>query len=87
MKASLRVTLLLSIVVCAAIRLCSEENLMQNASTLAKAPVASASPSWMNSSIAKLQTELIAKYGDQQRPRIERGLHQVSEFWRERRWR
>jgi hypothetical protein len=35
----------------------------------------------MNTSTSKLQRELTAKYGDQQRPRIERGLQQVAEFW------
>lgn len=39
-------------------------------------------PAWMTSSIAKMETELVAKYGESQRPRIQRGLKQVSEFWR-----
>jgi hypothetical protein len=82
MKASLRLIFLLPVVMCVATRLRSEENLMQNASTPAKAAVATAAPSWINGAIAKLQTDLIAKYGEQQKPRIERGLHQVSEFWR-----
>ena len=30
----------------------------------------------------KVKKELIAKYGDAQNPRVERGLRQVSEFWR-----
>lgn len=38
--------------------------------------------SWMKSSIEKTQKELIAKYGQSQRVRIERGLRQVEEFWR-----
>ncbi|HET7710662.1 MAG TPA: hypothetical protein VFL80_01905, partial [Thermoanaerobaculia bacterium] len=33
-------------------------------------------------SIDKLQAELVAKYGEAQKPRIERGLRQVSQFWR-----
>jgi hypothetical protein len=37
---------------------------------------------WMNSSIEKLQQQLIERYGTGQRSRIERGLHQVAEFWR-----
>jgi hypothetical protein len=82
MKARMRLIFLLSVMMFIATRLRSEENLMQNASTPAKAAVATAAPSWMNGVIAKLQTELVTKYGDQQRPRIERGLHQVSEFWR-----
>jgi hypothetical protein len=80
MKERLALTLLPFIIVCVAIPLCSEEILMQNASTSAK--TSAASPSWMNNSIAKLQNELIAKYGAQQPGRIERGLHQVAAFWR-----
>jgi hypothetical protein len=33
-------------------------------------------------SVAKLQKELTAKYGDAQRARLERGLKQVASFWR-----
>src|SRR5687767_4519624 len=33
-------------------------------------------------SVAKLQKELTAKYGENQRARLERGLKQVSSFWR-----
>ncbi len=39
-------------------------------------------PESMQPSIAKLEGELVARYGDQQRPRIQRGLKQVAEFWR-----
>src|SRR6266704_6800807 len=38
--------------------------------------------SWVNASNAKLERELIAKYGEAQRLRLERGLHQVAELWR-----
>jgi hypothetical protein len=82
MKKRFRLTLLASVLVSVAAPLRSEEILMQNASTPAQTSAATVFPAWMNSSIAKLQTELIAKYGNQQKPRIERGLHQVSEFWR-----
>ncbi len=37
---------------------------------------------WMKSATEKLKKELIAKYGDGQNARVERGLRQVSEFWR-----
>ncbi|MBA3914615.1 MAG: hypothetical protein H0X25_12375 [Acidobacteriales bacterium] len=37
----------------------------------------------MAASIAKMQTALAAKYGDAQKPRIDRGLKQVAEFWRD----
>ena len=39
-------------------------------------------PAWMKDSTAQLQTELTAKYGEGQRARVQRGLKQVSEFWR-----
>jgi hypothetical protein len=39
-------------------------------------------PAWMPQETASLETQLVAKYGEAQRPRIERGLKQVSEFWR-----
>jgi len=42
----------------------------------------STEPSWASASSEKLETELIAKYGESQRARLNRGLHQVSEFWR-----
>src|SRR5450631_51511 len=51
-------------------------------STASAAPVAEVTPSWMKDSDAKMERELVAKYGDSQRERIERGLHQVAEFWR-----
>jgi hypothetical protein len=60
---------------------CSQESQMkktQNADTGALA----ASPEWLKTATTKLQSELIAKYGESQRTRIERGLKQVSEFWR-----
>jgi hypothetical protein len=57
----------------------SEENLMQSSSSAKSSSVA---PAWMNQSIVKLQSELAAKYGNQQAERITRGLHQVSEYWR-----
>ena len=62
---------------CLAAPLFSEEILMQTAPAQA-----SVSPSWMNDSTTKLQKELTAKYGAPQRERIDRGLHQVAEFWR-----
>ena len=43
---------------------------------------ANAQPSWMPASVTKMETELTAKYGDSARPRGQRGLRQVSEFWR-----
>lgn len=42
-----------------------------------------AAPAWFGESSAKLETELAVKYGDAQRPRIQRGLKQVGQFWRD----
>ncbi len=41
-----------------------------------------ATPSWVKDSVSKMERELVAKYGDSQRARLQRGLHQVAEFWR-----
>ena len=37
---------------------------------------------WMKGTTEQLGKELIAKYGEGQRARVERGLRQVAEFWR-----
>ena len=37
---------------------------------------------WMKDSEQKLTAELVAKYGEGQRARLQRGLRQVGEFWR-----
>jgi hypothetical protein len=53
--------------------------------TFAQEHARSAAPSnlsWMTDSMVKLNLELVAKYGDAQRDRIGRGLHQVMEHWR-----
>ena len=42
-----------------------------------------AAPAWMNDATAKLETQLVAKYGEGQRMRVQRGLKQVAEFWRD----
>ena len=39
-------------------------------------------PAWIKASNQKLEGELVKKYGEGQRGRVERGLLQVSEFWR-----
>ncbi len=81
MSQCVRLTLIAVAIACIAVPLSSEENLMQTAPTVAK--TSAATPlAWMNASIAKLQTELTGKYGAQQQPRLDRGLHQVDEFWR-----
>lgn len=35
-----------------------------------------------NESHQRLENELVAKYGEEQRPRIQRGIRQVAQFWR-----
>jgi hypothetical protein len=42
----------------------------------------SAAPAWIKPAAAKLENELVAKYGDSQRARAQRGLKQVCDFWR-----
>lgn len=37
---------------------------------------------WMRDTIAMIEARLIAKHGEDQRTRVERGLRQVAEFWR-----
>jgi hypothetical protein len=58
----------------------SEETAMAKTPALAEAQTTQ--PAWMNGSVSKMERELSAKYGDAQRARVERGLKQVSEFWR-----
>ena len=37
---------------------------------------------WMKDSMAKLENELVSKYGEEQRARLQRGMQQVGNFWR-----
>jgi hypothetical protein len=39
-------------------------------------------PEWMDRSVARLTDELAASYGEAQRPRLVRGLEQISNYWR-----
>jgi hypothetical protein len=50
--------------------------------TASPAPAAEVTPSWVKDSAAKLERELVTKYGESQRVRVQRGLQQVAEFWR-----
>ena len=38
---------------------------------------------WMDTSVTALEQELLAKFGDAQQRRIQQGLDQVADFWRE----
>jgi hypothetical protein len=40
-------------------------------------------PSWMSQAVSGVEKELVARYGDAQRPRLRRGLDQLAAFWRE----
>jgi hypothetical protein len=60
-------------------RIQSQEQAMSNFSQPA---VQTSAPAWMNTTNQKLEAELIKKYGEGQRVRVQRGLLQVSEFWR-----
>ena len=63
---------------------CSRESGMKDQKESSQGPVQTpAAPGWINGATAKLQSELVQKYGEAQRARIERGLKQVSGFWRE----
>ena len=46
------------------------------------APALAQQPDWMKDSMQKLETELVAKYGESERARIQRGMRQVADFWR-----
>ena len=62
--------------------LAAQEAPMQTSSPTGSAKATAAKqPVWMNSSVSKMESELVGKYGESQRPRIQRGLSQVSEFW------
>ncbi len=39
-------------------------------------------PSWVSTSVERMQAELASKYGEAQRERLQRGLSQVASFWR-----
>jgi hypothetical protein len=51
-------------------------------STASPALAAEVTPSWVKDSVAKVERELVAKYGELQRARVQHGLQQVAEFWR-----
>ena len=60
----------------------SQEFLMAQASAPAAPQHETLTASQLNDSMRKLETELLAKYGDGQKARLRTGLHQVVEFWR-----
>jgi len=46
-------------------------------------PAAFGEQAWIAESVAALEEELVAEYGDEQRIRAKQGLDQVASFWRE----
>lgn len=49
--------------------------------TASTAPATGVNPSWVKDSVARMEKELVAKYGESQSARWHRGLQQVAEFW------
>ncbi len=46
------------------------------------APSLADQPAWLEDSVDTLTRELVGTHGEDQRPRVERGLRQVADFWR-----
>jgi hypothetical protein len=63
---------------------CAEESFMPDlqAASGSQKTVATVQPAWIKSSQDKLRAELLSKFGEPQRARIERGLEQTGEYWR-----
>jgi hypothetical protein len=59
----------------------SQEKVTMNPPVLEN-QVATANLPWIQVSSNKLESELMAKYGDSQGARLQQGVHQVAEFWR-----
>jgi len=60
---------------------CPQEKTMPTA-TAPPTSSANVTPSWMKDSVAKMQRELVAKYGAGQEARAKKVVQQVAEFWR-----
>ncbi len=75
--------LVILLVVCTAAVPLHKENAMAQSSAVAPNPPApTVTPAQMSDAMTRLQAELLAKYGEGQKPRVRTGLHQVMEFWR-----
>jgi hypothetical protein len=75
----LRVTLFLAAILLT-LPLNSQETRMPSSASPASA--ADVSPSWIKDSATMMEKELVAKDGESKRARVQRGLHQLAEFWR-----
>lgn len=51
-------------------------------SSLGSSMLMAESPGWLPEATAELQAELVEKYGEDQRERLQKGLEQVGDFWR-----
>ncbi len=79
------IILVLMIVLFPVSRLWGEGKAMQeNVSTSQEVQTSdrSATPAWMDEATLQLEVELVARYGEAQRTRLQRGLRQVAGFWR-----
>ncbi len=76
-----RYSLLLIIVLLLPIS-CSRESQMKKSQN-SVAGESATTPGWMKSATAKMESELVSKYGESQKSRIQRGLKQTSGFWRD----
>jgi hypothetical protein len=81
MRAAVGLVLFAGLIALIAPPVYSGETPMQS-STTSPAPAAGVTPSWAIDSATKMERELVTRYGEAQRERIQRGLHQVAEFWR-----
>ncbi len=61
---------------------CQDKSMTATTSAVSSTPNAGTEPAWLNDSRATLERELVPKYGEPQRARIQQGLRQVGEFWR-----
>ncbi|PYX33661.1 MAG: hypothetical protein DMG81_21000, partial [Acidobacteria bacterium] len=74
---------ILIVAVTFALALPTEASMAQSSAPAAsQKPAETLTPKQMNEAMLKLQSELLAKYGEAQKSRIRTGLHQVVEFWR-----
>jgi hypothetical protein len=48
----------------------------------ASAAQSNANPAWLAAAVERLESDLVARHGEAIRPRVQRGLRQVSAFWR-----
>lgn len=59
-----------------------QEIAMAQSSVAAPRPAEPLTTAQLNDSMRRLESELLAKYGEAQKARLRTGLHQVIEFWR-----